>query len=136
MCPHCGKTLDAGINEPLDDPLGKPGYFSCPFCKMPISSGKSEWEDKTQFQKSSYIFRGIITILFTSALALFFSIILFGAFPKVGEILGINDRLDSLAFIFYALCVVIGISFLVIHIMKTKITKSKRRKNSKTDRMS
>ena len=131
-CPHCRKVLDFGINKPLDDPLGKPGYFRCPFCKLPISNGKTEWEDKTDFQKGSYIFRCTLTVIWVSALILFFSIVLLGAFPNIGETLGMNGRLDSPAFIFYALCVIIGISFLMINTTKNEIAESEKRRNIKT----
>jgi hypothetical protein len=126
-CPHCRKTLDVGINEPLDDPLGKPGYFICPFCNTPISNGKTEWEDKSPFQKGNYVFRCVITVLWVSALTLFFSAILIGAFPKIGEFFGMHDRLDSPAFIVYALCIVCGISYWVIHTTKIEITESRKR---------
>ena len=133
-CPHCRHTLDFGINEPLVNPLGKPGYFLCPYCKIPISNGKTEWEDKTQIQKFSFIFRCVITIFWISALVLFFSIILIGAFPKIDEFLGRNGRLDSPTFILYALCTISCVSFWVIRTMKIEINESKRR-NSKTEVM-
>jgi hypothetical protein len=126
-CPHCRRTLDAGINEPLDDPLGQPGQFNCPSCHKPISNGKIEWEDMSIYQKSSYVFRCLITVVWVSALTLFLSVILFGAFPQLDALLGMKGRLDSPAFILFALCIVGGISFWVFRSTTAEIAASRAR---------
>jgi hypothetical protein len=115
------------INEPLDDPLGQPGQFPCPSCRKPISNGKTEWEAMSQLSKASYVFRCVLTVFWMSALAIFFSVILVGAFPKLDELLGMQGRLTSSGFIFYALCVVSGISYWIFRSTAGAIAASRAR---------
>jgi hypothetical protein len=68
-CPHCKAILKSGINEPKPDPLGKPGYFLCPFCLKPINLGAKEWFDFSLFEKMWYFIRIIVTVIISAVLS-------------------------------------------------------------------
>lgn len=46
-CPHCGKTIDAGLygGGPIDSKLGQPKVATCPRCGRQFTDGSKEWDD-------------------------------------------------------------------------------------------
>lgn len=128
-CPHCGSALDTDIYESLDDPLGEPDLLFCPspFCNVPISNGKSEWGDKTSFQKCIYVLRCVVKVLWCSAVIFFFSLIAIDA--ALSEI---APQISSPAYIFlFALLVITIMSIMVYRTTRIKIDKSNKRYNLK-----
>lgn len=123
-CPHCKGVLKFGASNMLEnhDPLGTPGFFNCPFCKKPISIGKSEWVDMSSIQKAIYISRLAIGVIWLSFLIIFFSVIAFGE-----KISGPGGYLNSMKFIIYVLFVVFALSLLTFFRTSSDVKKSNNR---------
>ena len=123
--------MDLGINEPITDSLGPAGFYACAQCNRPISNGRMEWDDKSLLGKSAYLLRTGLTIVFWSALWIFFlGILFFVVFPDIGRFIAPDNRLDSAGFLILAALVFATILIFVVRGLRSKITASRMRQRA------
>ena len=110
-CPNCKKPLKLEVNEPDDHRLGEPSETLCPHCMTLIGNGRTEWTNKSSYEKGVFVFRCVLTVTWMSVMILFASILLIGFFPIIDEILNMKGKLSSIPFIIYSILVVSAVSY-------------------------